>query len=157
MNAAANLLEKHIGPHPDATTEANANPSNDPDKFADPSGETMKALAWMGKNKVEIVEALKPKLVDETDVVLKVTGSTVCGECRVRSFCTSKSVEADVGIFFFFFVRLGSPSLARSSPRDAEGRHPWPRVHGHGRKRRFQGVEDQGRRSSGCFLQHCLW
>lgn len=33
----------------------------------------------MGKNDVQIVEAHKPKVVDPTDVVLKVTGSTVCG------------------------------------------------------------------------------
>ncbi|KAH8658166.1 chaperonin 10-like protein [Xylariales sp. PMI_506] len=43
------------------------------------SGETMKALAWMGKNKVEIVEVPKPKILEDGDVILKVTGSTVCG------------------------------------------------------------------------------
>ncbi|PSN66610.1 S-glutathione dehydrogenase [Corynespora cassiicola Philippines] len=39
----------------------------------------MKALAWMGKNKVEIVESPKPKVIEDNDVIVKVTGSTVCG------------------------------------------------------------------------------
>ncbi|KAK7424274.1 hypothetical protein QQX98_000542 [Neonectria punicea] len=43
------------------------------------SGETMKALAWMGKNKVQMVDAPKPKILEDGDVILKVTGSTVCG------------------------------------------------------------------------------
>lgn len=30
------------------------NPARDRSKYADPSGETMKALLWMGKNKVEL-------------------------------------------------------------------------------------------------------
>ncbi|KAF7563227.1 hypothetical protein G7046_g932 [Stylonectria norvegica] len=43
------------------------------------AGETMKALAWMGKNKVKMVDVRKPKLIEDRDVILKVTGSTVCG------------------------------------------------------------------------------
>jgi threonine dehydrogenase-like Zn-dependent dehydrogenase len=43
------------------------------------STETMKALAWMGKNKVEVIDAPKPKVIEPRDVILKVTGSTVCG------------------------------------------------------------------------------
>lgn len=39
----------------------------------------MKALAWMGKNKVEIIESPKPKVIEDNDVIVKVTGSTVCG------------------------------------------------------------------------------
>ncbi|ORY56399.1 chaperonin 10-like protein [Pseudomassariella vexata] len=42
-------------------------------------GETMKALCWMGKQKVEVRDVTKPKIVDDGDVILKVTGSTVCG------------------------------------------------------------------------------
>lgn len=42
-------------------------------------GETMKALVWMGKNKVEVQDVAKPKLLEDNDVILKVTGSTVCG------------------------------------------------------------------------------
>ncbi|KAL8286411.1 hypothetical protein RQP46_004428 [Phenoliferia psychrophenolica] len=36
-----------------------ANPSNDPETFADPSGEMMQALTWQGKNKVAMVKAHK--------------------------------------------------------------------------------------------------
>ncbi|EFX06294.1 alcohol dehydrogenase [Grosmannia clavigera kw1407] len=39
----------------------------------------MKALVWQGKNKVEVVEVPKPKIIEDGDVILKVTGTTVCG------------------------------------------------------------------------------
>jgi threonine dehydrogenase-like Zn-dependent dehydrogenase len=39
----------------------------------------MKALVWQGKNKVEMVEVPKPKIMEPRDVILKITGSTVCG------------------------------------------------------------------------------
>lgn len=42
-------------------------------------GTTMKALAWQGKQKVEIVDTPKPRILQDRDVILKVTGSTVCG------------------------------------------------------------------------------
>lgn len=63
MNAAANLAERMLRPGhggnnqpaegPDVTTDV-SNPDRDPSRYADPSGEKMKALAWMGKNKVEM-------------------------------------------------------------------------------------------------------
>jgi len=80
MSQAAFKAEQAIGHDDNATTEQDiTNPSNDPERFADPSGEKMKALAWMGKNTVQVVEASKPKIVEDKDVILKVTGSTVCG------------------------------------------------------------------------------
>jgi threonine dehydrogenase-like Zn-dependent dehydrogenase len=80
MSQAAFKAEQAIGHDDNATTEQDiANPSNDPERFADPSGEKMKALAWMGKNTVQVIEAAKPKIVEDKDVILKVTGSTVCG------------------------------------------------------------------------------
>lgn len=42
-------------------------------------GETMKALVWQGKQKVEVVDVPKPKIIEDRDVILKVTGTTVCG------------------------------------------------------------------------------
>jgi len=39
----------------------------------------MKALVWNGKNTVNVVDTPKPAVVEDTDVILKVTGSTVCG------------------------------------------------------------------------------
>ncbi|ORY64738.1 GroES-like protein [Leucosporidium creatinivorum] len=78
MNAAANALQSVLGDTP-ASTQHFANPSNDPGKFADPSGAKMQALVWHGKNDVRIDEVAKPRIVDPTDVLVKVTGSTVCG------------------------------------------------------------------------------
>lgn len=43
------------------------------------SGPTMKALVWQAKNKVEVVEVARPKMLEPRDVILKVTGSTLCG------------------------------------------------------------------------------
>lgn len=40
---------------------------------------TMKALVWQGKNKVKVIETARPKLIEPRDVILKVTGSTLCG------------------------------------------------------------------------------
>lgn len=55
LSQATNKLEEVIGHTGDATTEQNmTNPARDPSKYADPSGEKMKALAWMGKNDVKI-------------------------------------------------------------------------------------------------------
>ncbi|OTA89170.1 hypothetical protein M434DRAFT_398754 [Hypoxylon sp. CO27-5] len=41
--------------------------------------ETMKALCWMGKNSVQVCDVPRPKIIEPNDVILKVTGSTVCG------------------------------------------------------------------------------
>ncbi|KAI1372619.1 GroES-like protein [Hypoxylon crocopeplum] len=41
--------------------------------------ETMKALCWMGKNSVQVRDVPRPKVLEPDDVILKVTGSTVCG------------------------------------------------------------------------------
>lgn len=43
------------------------------------SGQTMKALVWQAKNKVEVVEVARPTILEPRDVILKVTGSTLCG------------------------------------------------------------------------------
>ncbi|KIW79587.1 hypothetical protein Z517_06199 [Fonsecaea pedrosoi CBS 271.37] len=80
LSQAAAVVEKIIGHTGDATTEQNlTNPSRDVEKYADPSGEKMKALVWNGKNSVKVVETFKPAKIEDTDVIVKVTGSTVCG------------------------------------------------------------------------------
>lgn len=43
------------------------------------SSETMKALVWQGKKSVTIVDVPKPTILEDSDVILKVTGSTICG------------------------------------------------------------------------------
>lgn len=58
MSQAANLVEKALGHGDNASTEQNmTNPARDRAKYADPSGEKMKALAWMGKNSVEVCKS----------------------------------------------------------------------------------------------------
>jgi len=59
LSQAAALVEKVLG-HGDNSTISQdvTNPSRDREKYADPSGETMKALVWMGKNNVEVRELM---------------------------------------------------------------------------------------------------
>lgn len=42
-------------------------------------GSTMKALAWFGTKDVRIIEAPIPDVTEPDDVILKVTGTTICG------------------------------------------------------------------------------
>ncbi len=44
-----------------------------------PEGGTMKALAWFAANDVRLIDAPIPDVIDDQDVVLKVTGTTICG------------------------------------------------------------------------------
>lgn len=54
MSQGANLVEKAVGHGDNAVTEQDmTNPDRDRAKYGDPS-ETMKALAWMGKNDVQM-------------------------------------------------------------------------------------------------------
>jgi len=80
MSQAANYVEKAIGHTGTGTTAQDvSNPGKDRQKYADPSGETMKALVWNGKNSVQVVDCPKPRIIEDRDVILKITGSTVCG------------------------------------------------------------------------------
>ncbi|KAF1988491.1 GroES-like protein [Aulographum hederae CBS 113979] len=77
LSQAAAVLERALGHDDNATTAQDlSNPKIQ--EFGDPSV-PMKALAWMGKNTVQVIDTYKPKVVEDQDVVLKVTGSTVCG------------------------------------------------------------------------------
>lgn len=79
MSQLAYKLEQAIGHDTNATTIQDVtNPSNDGGKYGDES-EKMQALAWQGKNTVEMIEVAKPKIIEPRDIILKVTGSTVCG------------------------------------------------------------------------------
>jgi len=40
---------------------------------------TMKALAWFGPGDVRLVDALIPDTTQDDDVILRVTGTTICG------------------------------------------------------------------------------
>ncbi|KAF9731043.1 hypothetical protein PMIN06_003628 [Paraphaeosphaeria minitans] len=77
MSQAALKAEQAIGHGDNATTVQDV---TNPDIAPNATGEgKMKALAWMGKNKVEMIEASKPRIMEPKDVILKITGSTVCG------------------------------------------------------------------------------
>lgn len=78
MSQAAWKAEQALGHDNNATTAQDVTNPADNSNWAD-SSDKMKALAWMGKNKVEVIEAPKPKILEPRDVILKVTGSTVCG------------------------------------------------------------------------------
>ncbi|EPS40509.1 hypothetical protein H072_5653 [Dactylellina haptotyla CBS 200.50] len=79
-NAAANFTEHTLGEYTEGTA-ATAGISNYSiqHKFADSSGEKMLALIWEGKNRVKVVETAKPRLIDATDAIVRVTGTTICG------------------------------------------------------------------------------
>lgn len=80
LSQAAAGLEKLLGHGDNAITEQDmTNASRDRAKYADPSGETMQALCWMGKNDVQLLTVPKPRIIEPNDVILRVTGSTICG------------------------------------------------------------------------------
>ncbi|CRK38717.1 hypothetical protein BN1708_007876, partial [Verticillium longisporum] len=75
MSQAAYAAEQVIGHQGDEVT---AQDISNYEKTGDKSA-MMKALVWQGKNTVEIVDAARPKIIEDRDVILRVTGSTVCG------------------------------------------------------------------------------
>lgn len=76
MSQAANVAEKVMGHDGSAVTAQDVTTYG---AGAGDSGETMKALCWMGKNSVQVLDVPRPKVLEPNDVILKVTGSTVCG------------------------------------------------------------------------------
>jgi hypothetical protein len=79
MTQAAAAAERAIGHGDNAITAQDVtNPGRNREKYGDPT-ENMKALVWQGKNKVEVITCPKPKIIEPRDVILKITGSTVCG------------------------------------------------------------------------------
>ena len=104
---AANIVEKAMR-HPDEASIATDVSNYSKDKCGE-RAQKIKALTWQGKNSVKvgrrslwicfqspnpcdvilligssyvlsaIVETAKPKVLDDGDVIVKVTGSTICG------------------------------------------------------------------------------
>jgi len=70
---AANLAEKVMGPG-----QSKATISTHVSRFPD-SGEKMLALQWFGRKDVRVQETNKATILDDEDIIVKVTGSTVCG------------------------------------------------------------------------------
>lgn len=60
-----------MGPHPGTLAKAEYKHRED--------GSTMRALAWFGTDDVRMVDAPIPDITQADDVILKVTGTTICG------------------------------------------------------------------------------
>ena len=121
LSQAANLVEKLMGHTGDATTEQNlTNPDRDVGKYADPSGEKMKALVWNGKNSVKVVETFKPAKIENSDVIVKVTGSTVCGsDLHLLHGAVVELQKGDIlGHEFCGIVDSVGPSISKVKPGD---------------------------------------
>ncbi|KAK5049427.1 hypothetical protein LTR84_004356 [Exophiala bonariae] len=65
----ANSAEKALGDRPTATTR----------DYTTRQNETMLALRWYGDKDVRVEEVPAPTLTEPTDVIVRVTGTTVCG------------------------------------------------------------------------------
>ncbi|KAI8370142.1 chaperonin 10-like protein [Choanephora cucurbitarum] len=70
-NAAANLAQSKMGEAPV--------PVANQDKENKSETTDMLACVWVGKEKLEMRRVPKPEITDDEDVIIKVTGSTVCG------------------------------------------------------------------------------
>ncbi|QRV96683.1 alcohol dehydrogenase [Ceratobasidium sp. AG-Ba] len=70
MQTAANTVQDHMGPV-DVPVEPGYKHRED--------GSKMKALAWFAANDVRVIEAPVPDITEPNDVVVKVTGTTICG------------------------------------------------------------------------------
>ncbi|KAF9553316.1 GroES-like protein [Agrocybe pediades] len=70
MQAGANVAQNAMGAH-DTVVHPQTNFSS--------SGGTMKALAWFGDKDVRMIDAPIPQITEPDDVIVKVTGSTICG------------------------------------------------------------------------------
>ncbi|KAK4170150.1 chaperonin 10-like protein [Cladorrhinum sp. PSN259] len=121
-NLTAKLAETALG-HDDQNKAAHtdiSNPARDGGEWADPSGEKMKALAWMGKNDVRVIETAKPRIVDDHDVIVKVTGATVCGsDVHLMHGVVVQVEKGDVlGHEFIGVVESVGPAVTKLSPGD---------------------------------------
>jgi threonine dehydrogenase-like Zn-dependent dehydrogenase len=70
MQTAANAAQANMGPEP---TVVGAQYKHRED------GSTMKALAWFGANDVRMVDVPIPDITEPDDVIIRVTGTTICG------------------------------------------------------------------------------
>jgi len=70
MQTLSNTLQDSMGPVDTAIK---------PEYKHRPDGETMRALAWFGTKDVRIVDAPIPDISEDKDVIVRVTGTTICG------------------------------------------------------------------------------
>jgi threonine dehydrogenase-like Zn-dependent dehydrogenase len=110
-------------------------------------GSTMKALAWFGPRDVRIIDAPVPDITDPDDVIVKVTGTTVCGsDLHLYHGEIAPLEKGDI---------LGHevyPSVYRSSTNAYNCQ-----VYGHRRSRRTQCYYRANRAARRCFIHDCVW
>ncbi|RXK39378.1 hypothetical protein M231_03331 [Tremella mesenterica] len=70
MQFISNKVQDSMGTLPTAT---------DPAYKHRPDGSTMKALAWFGNRDVRIIDAPIPDISENKDVIVRTTGTTICG------------------------------------------------------------------------------
>lgn len=92
VNAASNAAQAVLGDMPTTTTNKHTDLTSEE---ASAKGETMMALTWQGKGKVEMKEMPKPKIMEDHDALIKVTGSTVCGSDLVSE--EKRGIKKDEG------------------------------------------------------------
>ncbi|KAK1141956.1 hypothetical protein N8T08_008279 [Aspergillus melleus] len=78
VSQAANIAEKVVGHSDNATIDTDIS-NYAKGESGQETGEKIKATVWQGKNTVEVVEMPKPRVINEGDVIVKITGSTICG------------------------------------------------------------------------------
>lgn len=74
---AANLVEKAVGHGGNASITTDI--SNYNNEHGMETGDLIQATVWDGKNQVKVVKMPMPRVVDPGDVIVKITGSTICG------------------------------------------------------------------------------
>jgi threonine dehydrogenase-like Zn-dependent dehydrogenase len=111
---AAYLAEKAVGHDAEFTKQ---DVSSYGGEAGDPN-ERMKALVWQGKGKVAVVDVPKPKILEDGDVILKVTGSTVCGsDLHLLHGVIVQMAKGDIlGHEFCGVVEQVGPAVQRVKP-----------------------------------------
>lgn len=111
----ANLVEKAVGHGDNATITTDI--SNYKNEYGRDSGDLILATTWQGKKSIKmgmsimvesvmvllttdslrLVEMPKPRVVDAGDVIVKVTGSTICGS-DIHLYHGKRFLEPIVGL-----------------------------------------------------------
>jgi hypothetical protein len=140
-NLMAKMADSVLG-HSDQDRATNidiSDPDREGHKYADESGEKMKALIWMGKNDVRIglfaysstcmsiylltcqsVETSKPRIIENHDAIVRVTGTTICGsDVYIMHVAILQVEKGDIlGHEFCGVIEAVGPAVTKFSPGD---------------------------------------
>ncbi|KAI7829861.1 alcohol dehydrogenase [Gamsiella multidivaricata] len=121
LSQVAFKVEQALGRGGEAVSEQGiSNPSNNVSRFADPSGERMKAVTWQGKNTVKVEETFKPAIVEPADIIVRTTGTTICGsDLHLIHGVVMEMHKGDIlGHEFCGVVESVGPSITKLKPGD---------------------------------------